>query len=48
MNDMKDDLRSNLTLFADDKLVHILSNPDESNTDILNSELGKMKTWADQ
>ena len=45
---MKDDLQSSLSLFADDNLMHISSNSDETNKNILNSDLGIMKTWADQ
>ena len=48
INDMKDDLQSSLSLFADDNLMHISSNSDENNKNILNSDLGIMKTWADQ
>ena len=32
----------------DDNLMHISSNSDETNKNILNSDLGIMKTWADQ
>ena len=48
INDMKYDLRSSLSLFADDNLMHISSNSDETNKNILNSDLGTIKTWADQ
>ena len=48
INDMKDDLQSSLSLFADDKLMHISSNSDETNKNILNRDLGIMKTWTDQ
>ena len=46
INDMKDDLQSSLSLFADDNLMHISSKSDKTNKNILN--LGIMKTWADQ
>ena len=39
INDMKDDLQNSLSLFADDNLMHISSNSDETNTNILNSDL---------
>ena len=48
VNDMKDDLQSGLSLFADDNIMHISPNSDETNKNILNSDLGIMKTWADQ
>ena len=48
INDMKDDLQSSLSLFADDNIMHISSNSDETNKNILNSDLGITKTWADQ
>ena len=48
INDMKDDLQSCLSLFADDNLMHISSNSDKTNKNILNSDLGIMKTWANQ
>ena len=44
---INDDLQSSLSLFADDNLMHISSNSDETNKNILNSDLGIMKTWAD-
>ena len=47
INDMKDDLQSSLSLFADDNLMHISSNSDKTNKNILNSD-GIMKTWANQ
>ena len=48
INDMKDDLQSSLSLFADDNLMHISSNGDDINKNILNSDLGILKTWAGQ
>ena len=45
---MKDDLQSSLSLFADDNLMHISSNSDETNKNILSSDFGIMRTWADQ
>ena len=48
INDMKDGLQSSLSLFADDNLMHISTNSDETNKNILNSDLGIMKAWADQ
>ena len=45
---MKDDLQSSLSLFADDNLMHISSNGDDINQNILNSDLGILKTWAGQ
>ena len=48
INDMKADLQSSISLFADDNLMHIWSNSDETNKKLLNTDLGIMKTWADQ
>ena len=48
INDMKDDLQSSFSLFAEDNLMQISSNSDETNKNILNSDLGLMKTWAEQ
>ena len=45
---MNGDLQSSLSLFADDNLMHLMSNSDETNKNNLNSDLGIMKTWADQ
>ena len=43
INAMKDGLQSSLSLFADDNLMHISTNSDETNKNILNSDLGIMK-----
>ena len=43
-----DELQTSFSLLADDKLMHISSNSDETNKNILNSDLGIMKAWAAQ
>ena len=45
---MKYNLQNNLSLFSDGNSTYISSDSDQINKNILNSDLGIMKTWADQ
>jgi len=48
INDMCLGLESNLCLFADDNLLYIVSESDETNSRTLNRDLAKLEQWANQ
>ena len=46
INDMAQDLQSGLCLFADDNLLYLISESDETNARLLNEDLAKLERWA--
>lgn len=50
INDIVDDIQSNIRLFADDTSVYVIVDEDqlEDGTRMLNSDLEKMESWASQ